>query len=162
MKVVPIGENDWESLKDIRLESLRDSPDAFGITYEEAKELSAEKWKSIASGESGLKFLLARCNGDDIGLIGGVYADGEYELVSMWVNPTNRGCGVGSSLVKALLRHAQSEGFVNVVLNVSPTNEAACSLYSKIGFKALEEAGTLNGNSGKELQKMAWHSASEP
>lgn len=160
MEIVAIGKDDWESLRDIRMTSLRDSPDAFGISYEEAKRFSAERWRSIASDEHGLKFFLARCNGENVGLIGGVYADGAYELVSMWVAPGNRRRGVGSSLVEALLRHAQCEGISSVLLEVSSTNTAACNLYLKFGFKALKRADTSDHNSA--LRKMVWHAAAEP
>ncbi|QKX16502.1 GNAT family N-acetyltransferase [Microbulbifer sp. YPW1] len=159
MNIVPVFESDWESLKNIRLESLLDSPDAFGLTYQEAREISDDKWKSIASEGNGLKFLLARCNGECVGLVGGVYTHGQYELVSMWVKPEKRNGGIGVGLAKELLSHAKSQGFSSVVLNVSVKNKAAYSLYSKIGFRALEEG---RGSSGGELKKMVWHSASEP
>ncbi|GAB2889010.1 hypothetical protein GCM10027180_19180 [Microbulbifer echini] len=38
-----------------------------------------------------VKFLLARCNGEDVGLVGGVHSEGQYELVSMWVKPDKKG-----------------------------------------------------------------------
>ncbi|MCK8046471.1 GNAT family N-acetyltransferase [Shewanella sp. 1CM18E] len=158
MNIVPVTETDWDSLKNIRLESLLDAPDAFGLTYQEAKMISDEKWKSIASEVNGVKFLLARCNGQDVGLVGGVHTEGQYELVSMWVMPEKRNGGIGVSLVKELLGHAKSQDFTSVVLHVSIRNGAAYSLYSKLGFRALKEA---DGSLGGELKKMVWHSASE-
>ncbi|WP_288129999.1 GNAT family N-acetyltransferase [Microbulbifer sp.] len=159
MKIVPVTENDWASLKNIRLESLRESPDAFGITYQEAKEVSEEKWRSISSGESGLKFFLARSENKNVGLVGGVQTAGEYELVSMWVKPEKRNGGIGTSLIKELLVHAKSEGFAAVILSVSSKNKAALNLYAKNGFKEFKESG---GSAGTELKKMVWSSASEP
>ncbi|WP_233998825.1 GNAT family N-acetyltransferase [Microbulbifer pacificus] len=156
---MPVTESDWKSLKKIRLESLLDSPDAFGLAYHDAKEISDKKWKSIASEVNGLKFFLARCNGEDVGLVGGIHTEGQYELVSMWVKPEKRNGGIGVSLVKELLGHAKSQGFASVILNVSLKNKAAYSLYSKVGFRDLKEAG---GSSGVELKKMIWHSAPEP
>ncbi|TLM72533.1 GNAT family N-acetyltransferase [Microbulbifer harenosus] len=159
MSIVPITEKDWQDLKNIRLESLRDSPDAFGITYKEAMEISEEKWKSIASGELGLKFFLARSEKENIGVVGAAQIDGKCELVSMWVKPEKRSDGVGVSLVKELLDYAKSNGFTSVVLSVSSRNEAAFNLYSKIGFKNLGEVG---GSLGPGLKKMVWHFAPEP
>lgn len=159
MKIVPVTENDWASLKNIRLESLRESPDAFGITYQEAKEVSEEEWRSISSGESGLKFFLARSGNKNVGLVGGVQTAGEYELVSMWVKPEKRNGGIGASLIKELLVHAKFEGFSTVMLSVSSKNKAALNLYTKIGFKECKESG---GCSGTELKKMVWNSAFEP
>lgn len=159
MNIVPVTESDWDSLKNIRLESLLDASDAFGLTYQEAKMISDEKWKSIAKEVNGLKFFLARCNGEDVGLVGGVHTEGQYELVCMWVKAAKRNGGIGVSLVKELLGYAKSQGFTSVVLHVSIRNGAAYSLYSKLGFKALKEA---DGSFGGELKKMVWHSASSP
>jgi len=159
MNIVPVTRSDWESLKNIRLQSLIESPDAFGITYQEAKEISDEKWKSIASEISGLKFLIARCDGEDVGLVGAVLTEGQYELVSMWVKPEKRKLGIGGGLVKELLRHAELRGFTSVILNVSSKNNAACKLYSRLGFKDFKKAGS---SPEVELKKMVWHSASEP
>ncbi|WP_366525618.1 GNAT family N-acetyltransferase [uncultured Microbulbifer sp.] len=66
---------------------------------------------------------------------------------------------MGVSLVKELLGHAKFQGFTSVVLNVSSKNSAAYNLYSKIGFRVLEEA---SGCPGVELKEMVWYSASEP
>ncbi|WP_237055820.1 GNAT family N-acetyltransferase [Microbulbifer sediminum] len=159
MNIVPVTETDWESLKNIRLESLLDSPGAFGITYQEAKEISKDKWKSIASGKSGLSFFIARSDKENVGLVGGVRITGEYELVSMWVRPEKRNNGIGGKLIKELLGHAKSQGFTTVILNVSSENKEAYELYTKLGFRALAEA---SGTSGSELKKMVWHSGSEP
>ncbi|MCA0902222.1 GNAT family N-acetyltransferase [Microbulbifer agarilyticus] len=159
MSIVPVTEGDWALLKNIRLESLQDSPDAFGITYAEAKEIPEGKWKSLASGVNDLKFFFYRTDNEIIGLVGGVLLDGEYELVSMWVKPDQRKIGVGFRLAKELLAHAKSHGYSSVVLSVSVNNQAAYRLYSKIGFRVVEEKYS---GSRAELKKMVWRSASEP
>ncbi|MEC7121052.1 MAG: GNAT family N-acetyltransferase [Pseudomonadota bacterium] len=159
MKIVPITDKDWECLKMIRLESLLDSPDAFGMTYKEAKELPDEQWKSIAAAESGVKFFIARSHGEDIGLVGGVYNVGECELVSMWVKPEKRNHGIGGNLVKKLLWHAESSGVTSIVLKVSSKNLEAINLYSKMGFKALVQESVASGDSGVKLKTMVWCSA---
>ena len=159
MNIVPVTEKDWQDLKNIRLESLRDSPDAFGITYHEAKEISEEKWKSIASGELGVKFFLARNESENVGIVGAADIDGECELVSVWVKPEKRNGGLAVSLVNKLLDYAKSNGFTGVVLSVSSKNKAAFNLYAKIGFKSLGEMG---GSLEPGLKKMVWHFAPEP
>jgi hypothetical protein len=49
MYIVAITENDWEDLKEIRLSSLRESPKAFGVSYNEASYYTPEDWKLRAS-----------------------------------------------------------------------------------------------------------------
>ena len=156
MNIVPITERNWHSLKAVRLESLIDSPDAFGLTYQDAKEISKVKWQSIASGKEGLKFFLARSGGEIVGLVGGFHIAEEYELVSMWVRPEKRNNGIGGQLIKELLNHAKSQGSGTVALHVSLDNKVARKLYAKAGFIDAEEK---NDRSGEKLKKMVWHSA---
>jgi len=154
MKVTAINENDWECLKKIRLESLNDSPEAFGISYDEIKNLSPQEWQTLASGLSGPRFLIAYRDDKAVGVIAGIEINGEYELISMWVNPSERRQNVGIDLVKALLSSAFCEGYSRVVLNVSADNISAYRLYEKSGFVAVGEVRTLNSHNDIQLQKM--------
>ncbi|WP_374693730.1 GNAT family N-acetyltransferase [Microbulbifer sp. TB1203] len=114
----------------------------------------------MASGDAGPRFLIAYRNEGALGLIGGVYSNGEYELVSMWVNPVVRGLGVGLELVKALQSHVLSESHLSVALKVSTANKSARNLYLKAGFVVIGEAGALNTDG--RLQKMVWHHSAKP
>jgi len=45
-EIKSLSECDWREYKTIRLESLQDSPDSFGSTYEREISFSPEQWKS--------------------------------------------------------------------------------------------------------------------
>ena len=56
MKIIKVEKKDWQSLKDIRLESLKDSPEAFAISYDLVKGFSHQEWQSLASECAGPRF----------------------------------------------------------------------------------------------------------
>src|ERR1700731_4718233 len=88
---------DWQALRDIRLEALRDAPAAFGSTYEREARRGEARWRDwIARGGIFLAYLPDLGASDSAGLIGGYQEDPvTVELVSMYVRPSARGRGVG-------------------------------------------------------------------
>lgn len=156
MTIVPISKEHWRDLKNVRLASLRDSPNAFGVPYDAAAEYSDEEWMARASGEAGPVFFIAYEAGRPIGLVGGIYANGEYELISMWVAPEHRRSGVAKQLVEALKDRAVEDAYDVVILKVSPDNASACQLYSRCGFRAVGVAGELISDGEVYLQRMEW------
>jgi len=162
MNIVAITENDWEDLKEIRLSSLKESPEAFGVSYHEASNYAPEDWKLRASENVGPRFILAYKGEMPIGLIGGIFANNEYELISMWVSPIYRRNRLGIQLVNALKGYAAEQGHSEIMLRVSPTNKSACHLYIKCGFCIVGEAGVLTGNDIGNLQKMVWAGCIKP
>jgi [ribosomal protein S18]-alanine N-acetyltransferase len=60
--------------------------------------------------------------------------DSEWHLMSIAVAPTERRHGIASSLIGSLL--AELEPDSRITLEVRPTNEAAISLYKRVGFLA--------------------------
>jgi len=157
MNIEEINESQWESLKSIRLESLVDSPDAFGISYEKAKGLTTEAWKLLASGKLGHKFYIAYGNGSAVGLVGVLNTKDEHELVSMWVKPAARRQGVGKKLIKVLLEQAIAEGHTSIKLKVSSKNRHAYVLYTEVGFVETKHKIELESNNDEGMIEMVWH-----
>jgi GNAT superfamily N-acetyltransferase len=126
--------DDWQQFKDVRLASLRDSPDAFGGTLQEALGRNEMGWRQMLAGRTQF---VATVGGEVVGTAGGIAASsGKYaELVSMWVAPGFRGRGVGGQLVGAVMGWAQSAGFAEVRLWVVEGNEGAERAYGRMGFR---------------------------
>ena len=126
--------DDWQALRDIRLEALRTAPDAFGSTYEgEASRDEAHWHNRIARGGTFLAFLPGAP--DPAGLIGGYPEDPQrVELVSMYVRPNARGRGVGEALVATVIDWAAARQAKTVHLWVTETNTPARALYERCGF----------------------------
>jgi GNAT superfamily N-acetyltransferase len=128
--------DDWQALRDIRLEALRDAPTAFGSTYERETERSEAHWRDrIARGGTFLAFVPEVSATQPAGLIGGYLEDPvTVELVSMYVRPRARGRGVGEALVAAVIDWAGQRNAPAVRLWVTETNAPALALYERCGF----------------------------
>jgi GNAT superfamily N-acetyltransferase len=128
--------DDWQALRDIRLEALRDAPAAFGSTYAEEVQRSDDHWHNrIARGGTFLAFIPGPGAAEPAGLIGGYQEDPvTVELVSMYVRPRARGHGVGEALVAAVIDWARKRDATAVRLWVTETNSHARALYERLGF----------------------------
>ena len=146
---------DWQALRDIRLEALRDAPSAFGSTYQgEAGRPEAHWHDRIARGGTFLGYLPDLKTPDlktpdlktpePAGLIGCYQEDPlTVELVSMYVRPRARGRSVGDALVATVLDWASKRSATTVHLWVTETNAPARALYERCGFALTGEQQRL-------------------
>jgi GNAT superfamily N-acetyltransferase len=127
---------DWQALRDIRLEALRDALTAFGSTYEREAPRGEADWRNwISRGGSFLAYLPDLKTPEPAGLIGGYQEDPlTVELVSMYVRPRVRGRGVGEALVATVVNWAGKRNATTVHLWVTKTNVPARALYERCGF----------------------------
>ena len=137
--------DDWQALRDIRLEALRDAPAAFGSTYEGEVQRGDDHWRHrIARGGTFLAFIPGVDPGEPAGLIGGYLEDPvTVELVSMYVRPCARGHGVGEALVATVIDWASQRNATSVRLWVAETNSRARALYERCGFSLTAERQPL-------------------
>jgi len=127
----------------LRLRALREAPDSFDTTSEEAARWAPEAWDRQLRQ---LATFVATGDGGDLGLVRGALHDRLPDagyLISLWVAPDARGRGVGSALVDAVVRWAEAKGLSRLFLDVGEKNEAAIAFYSRKGFVPTGEAGTL-------------------
>ena len=123
--------------REIRLEALQLSPEAFGSTFEHESAQSLEYFEGAlartdifgAFGETGI-----------LGVAGYLTQAGAKQahkglLWGMYVRPAARRGGVGRHLVAAVLDHARSRVEL-LQLAVVSENEAARRLYGSLGFAA--------------------------
>jgi GNAT superfamily N-acetyltransferase len=136
---------DWQALRDIRLEALRDAPSAFGSTYEREVVRGESQWRDrISRGGTFLAYLPELTAPEPAGLIGGYQEDPvTVELVSMYVRPRARGRGVGEALVAAVIGWARDHNAAQVHLWVTETNAPARALYDRCGFALTGETQPL-------------------
>jgi ribosomal protein S18 acetylase RimI-like enzyme len=125
--------------REVRLQSLKDSPDAFGSTYESASARDRTSWEeqlfSTVSGDMrNTQFVFS---GDECAGLAALYREADApsgEMIMMWVAPRYRGSGAASTLVHALLRWADECGFRSVGLVVTDSNSRAIQFYENQGF----------------------------
>jgi ribosomal protein S18 acetylase RimI-like enzyme len=137
--IIQITEEHWEELKYIRLASLRDSPKAFAVTFEAASNYSETDWRNRSAGKGGATFFIKKLENQPVGIIGGIQRDDDYELISLWVSPEQRGNGIAKSLIEKIIEHAKTIGKASIFLEVSKTNFSARTLYEKTGFTNYQE-----------------------
>jgi ribosomal protein S18 acetylase RimI-like enzyme len=143
--------------RSVRLESLRESPEAFATSYESALERAAESWQAqadgSASGSDRATFVVLAER--PIGL-GAIYRDPdrphEGELIQVWVSPESRGGEVAADLMNTLLHWAASNGFETLRAEVTPNNPRALRFYEKFGFVRMETDTDSEGRSAKALR----------
>jgi putative acetyltransferase len=101
---------------------------------------------------SGSEYWIAEENGVIIGGCG-VYPtpglpDGCAELVKFYLSSSNRGKGIGWSLMEKTFESAKSNGYNQLYLESLPELSKAISLYERAGFKFLPGALGKSGHFG--------------
>ncbi|MEA2621240.1 MAG: hypothetical protein QOH61_150 [Chloroflexota bacterium] len=162
ISVERIGPDDGNLLREARLRSLADSPEAFGQTVADAGARDDADWQQQArqssSGERRAWFLATAATGPghSDGLGAGHAGDGatasrrsrrplglvqgrrrlpaDLLIFSMWVDPEVRRLGVGRRLIEDVESWAREWGATRSVLWVFAANEPAIRFYRKLGF----------------------------
>jgi ribosomal protein S18 acetylase RimI-like enzyme len=125
--------SDWEAVRDIRLRSLREEPDAYASEYQTEARFEPDLWKQrLATASSYLAFdddhvLVGIATGLDTG-------DGDTHVVGMYVTPEARGSGCAHQLLNAIAEltvHGQGK---RLVLEVAESNIRATRFYRSYGF----------------------------
>lgn len=133
-----LGGADWEAMRELRLRSLLDSPDAFLRSHAEESAYGEEVWRSRL-GDDTASFL-AEVDGKPAGRVSGIPSGPDERdpeaamMVGMWVDPAARGRGVAGALTDALVEWARDAGYRRLVLWVYDAEGRAGSFYRKAGF----------------------------
>lgn len=132
---------DWALWREVRLRALADAPQAFDSTLTDWQgEGDAEdRWRSRLVD---VPFnLVGTIDGEAIGQVSGTALDdrGRCELISMWVDASVRGRGVGGALIDGVAEWALSVGASALVLSVRQSNTHAVDLYTRASFVPIDE-----------------------
>ena len=118
-----VSSDDWPDIRDVRLRSLMDAPEAFTSTFDRESAYEEAKWRDLAI--TGRWFVA-----DDDGVVGvAVGVDGwsgdpkRRELVGMWVTRSHRRRGIAGRLLNQVTAWAASEGATTLTLGVREGNE---------------------------------------
>ena len=127
--------SDWEAVRDIRLRSLREEPDAYASEYQTETRFEPDLWKQrLATASSYLAF------DDDHALVGiatGLETgDGDTHVVGMYVAPEARGSGCAHQLLDAIAELTVRRQGKRLVLEVAESNIRATRSYRSYGFVA--------------------------
>jgi GNAT superfamily N-acetyltransferase len=152
MEVRRITAADWRLLRELRLASLSDAPEAFGQTHENASREPDAEWQSAArasaSGDRRAWFFARDEIGADVGIVQARRRPPHDCLVfSMWVAPSARRTGAGRILLDAVEDWSRDWGARRIVLWVFGTNEGAQRFYESIGFRFIADGPDADSGS---------------
>jgi ribosomal protein S18 acetylase RimI-like enzyme len=160
MKIRAATEDDWESLKAIRLAALLDAPTAFGVSHASALAYTDSQWRDRAAGRGPARYLLCLDDTAVVGMVAHVIGEGgECNLIAMWVAPSARGTPAAAGLVDAVKASAAAQGHRRLVLDVAPDNARAVAFYRRQGFTFLPEWEALESHPHIQVQKMEWRAS---
>lgn len=136
-----VGEADWESHRDLRLEMLQDSPVAYWTTFDEVVDRTEQEWREATRAA----VVQVRDEGTPLGTAtliteGEHVPEGAGMVVAVYTVPRARGRGVGRMLMQALHDVAVGQGLTCLLLHVTSGNEPATALYRGLGYRFTGES----------------------
>ncbi len=144
-------------LRALRLEALRDTPDAFGATFDDASTWPDDRWVAMATDWN---FYLGYHDGEPAGIASGGWNErypATHWLYGMFVKPVARGTGLAGALVDAVAAWARAQGGDALYLHVTSTVVRARRFYERIGFVATGELITMDRDPSLQLITMVKH-----
>ncbi|MEQ1876606.1 MAG: N-acetyltransferase [Bdellovibrionia bacterium] len=140
-----LGAADAALWRELRLEMLRDTPTAFGKSYEEElanpPSFYEERFKGGLwdKGEEGITGAFVA--GELVGTAGffqntGMKHRHEGTIWGVYVKPTCRGMGISNRVLQDVVRRARLHPHIEQIsLTVEASNKYAVDIYSSLGFK---------------------------
>ena len=148
---IQLGEADL--LRQIRLESLREAPYAFGATYDAVVQRNEETWRekadSTAQGSDGATFFVFS-DEMPIGMAALLRIPDQAEageLIQVWVSTEYRGTRAAWNLLDTIFEWAEENHFQRIIAGVTKGNDRALKFYTNYGFSISNElsAGDKGG-----------------
>lgn len=151
----------WREYRELRLNALRNEPQAYLTSYENARKEPGKNWKgylqAAVDGESWMMF--ARAGEVLIGMVGAYQSDEgktkqQIEVIAMYVDPGHRGQKIGTRLLEKLLGILKDAGKKSAHLECSAEQIPAVALYQRLGFAEVGRRRLVLGD-GKEHELVA-------
>jgi ribosomal protein S18 acetylase RimI-like enzyme len=142
IRIRSIAAGEADTLREVRLRALADTPLAFGSTHACEAAYPRERWTTWASDSAdgarqATHFAIASESDAVVGLVVTVI-DAEdaalAHLFAMWVAPEARNRGAGGALVAASVAWATARGAARLRTSVTVGNDGAARLYARAGF----------------------------
>jgi len=150
-----LSPDEWSRLREIRLASLLESPEAFGSSYEREIAFTEREWRDLFNLNS---YLVASIDGKDIAMMFLERLRGDFGATcwvgGCWSNPQYRGIGALRSMFDYVDSVKDQRGWQIQGLGVFIVNESAITAYEKLGFKAMGEVQESTRRPGNFYQRM--------
>jgi len=139
-----LGRDDWTDLREIRLRSLADAPDAFASTLERERGFTEADWRRRLDGP-------VYVVDDPLPVaVGGAFDSGAtLHVWGMWTDPAHRGRGHARAILDALIPAG-----TRAQLDVNVANDGARTAYERYGFVGTGELEPLRPGSDQRVERM--------
>ena len=150
----------WKLYQQVRLNTLQESPDAFGVTYAQEAALSDAQWQArldLKARAINALPLVTEIAGKPVAIAWAMINDPQpqtTDIYQMWVCPTERGKGLAKSLLEQTKTWAMENGCTQLALAVTTNNQAAVNLYTSFGFVLSGATQPLRAHSKLLVQPM--------
>ena len=148
-----IDPNEWQRLREIRLNSLRVNPEAFGGTFEIESAEDEAAWRVKFEK---LDFLIASIDGVDAAMMSVEELVGDFGATcwigGCWSDPDHRGKGLLRKMFEFV--DSQDRDWKIQGLGVWIDNYSAIAAYEKLGFVKMGEDTPSTRQPGKFHQRM--------
>jgi len=136
MEIKLLTQNEWQSWKNIRLEALKNMPEAFGSSFEEESNLLDNDFQETLNKNN---VFGAFHNDELIGCaafrcLNSVKTRHRGILWGMYIKPEYRGVGVADNLLKTIILFAKTK-VVQLHLTCVANNNSAVKFYLRNGFE---------------------------
>jgi ribosomal protein S18 acetylase RimI-like enzyme len=133
----PLRQGDLSLFRPLRLEALRQHPDAFGSSVEDEQDSDMSRW----FGEPPNVTLGGFVNDEMVGSAGLIVSPKlkqrhKGHIVGVYVAPGWRRTGLARALLDRLIQEARTSGLVLLTLTVATGNVSAQRIYESAGFSA--------------------------
>ncbi|MCL2850161.1 MAG: GNAT family N-acetyltransferase [Micrococcales bacterium] len=140
MRIVRVGEREWEQVREIRLRALHEDADALGARVAREERFGPKHWQMrLRSSPT----WLAWSADDAVGIVSMISEPAspvdDRHLVGLWVAPEARRTGIGWALVDTVRTAAAEEDARTLSLWVNDENEPAIDLFVRAGFERTGE-----------------------
>ena len=150
-----LSPDEWSRLREIRLASLLESPEAFGSSYEREIAFTEREWRDLFNLNS---YLVASIDGKDIAIMFLEKLRGDFGATcwvgGCWSNPQYRGIGALRSMFDYVDSVKDQRGWQIQGLGVFIVNDSAIAAYERLGFKAMGEVQESTRRPGNFYQRM--------
>ena len=163
MTIRRLTASDATEFQALRLAALLDTPEAFGSSHEEEKDLPLAAIRSRLDERPG-HAVFGSFDGDTLVGIVGFARESLLKMAhkgrvwGLYVATSARGRGLARALMQAALAHARATpGIAKVTLDVDAANVAAIALYESLGFVAFAREADAMRVAGQPREDLQMH-----
>jgi ribosomal protein S18 acetylase RimI-like enzyme len=137
MNIRRANKNDFEEYYKLKADELRDEGDITGEKVKIPSKAALKKEFKEFLSKKGIFLVIEE--GDGLigygnGMIYKRALDSKFHMWFLFVEKEYRGKGLGTKLIKDMIKFAKSKGVDKITLDVNPKNTPAFALYRNLGF----------------------------